>query len=82
MINLSKTQNVTPRTLVQIMTEAEEHNGAVKVAAFPSFADWMQYYEFHYLPILEAIRDGETLSEQENKLLRFMYDDIIEMFKK
>ena len=84
MINLSKTQNVSPRTLVQIMTEAEEQNGAIKVANFDSFADWMAYYNQHYKPVLEAFRgeDVLSLSNEDCRMLNFLCDDLLNMFKK
>lgn len=51
---------------------------AIKVGSFETFNDFMSYYEHHYKPLLEAIRNGETLDAKQRHLLNFMADDLIQ----
>ena len=56
-------------------------NGAqIKAGQFGTFADFLSYYRQHYRPILQAIADGEDLTAQPAALLRFMAQDLLEVF--
>ena len=56
-------------------------NGAqIKAGQFGTFADFLSYYRQHYRPILQAIADGEDLTAQPAALLRFMAQDLLDVF--
>lgn len=78
------------KTLAQVANDIENgnnlheyynNNGAtIKTGNFESFADFLSYYRQHYRPLLEAIRNGDTLDEKQRHTLNFMADDLIKMF--
>jgi len=53
---------------------------SINAGNFESFGDFLSYYRQHYRPLLEAIRNGDTLNEQQRHILNFMADDFIKMF--
>ena len=61
--------------------EYYNENGAqIKAGQFGTFADFLSYYRQHYRPILQAIADGEDLTAQPAALLRFMAQDLLDVF--
>ena len=63
------------------MHEYYNENGAqIKAGQFGTFADFLSYYRQHYRPILQAIADGEDLTAQPAALLRFMAQDLLDVF--
>lgn len=76
------------KTLVQAANDIESgnnlheyNNGAtIKAGNFESFGDFLNYYRQHYRPLLEAIRNGDTLNEKQRHVLNFMADDLIKIF--
>ena len=69
------------KTLAQIANEIEEHfDVTIKAGQFGTFADFLSYYRQHYRPILQAIADGEDLTAQPAALLRFMAQDLLDVF--
>ena len=52
----------------------------IKAGNFESFGDFLSYYRHHYRPLLEAIRNGDTLDEKQRRTLNFMADDLIKLF--
>jgi len=78
------------KTLAQVANDIENGNNlheyynndgaTIKTGNFESFADFLSYYRQHYRPLLEAIRNGDTLDEKQRHTLNFMADDLIKMF--
>ena len=69
------------KTLAQVAAEIEEHfDVTIKAGQFGTFADFLSYYRQHYRPILQAIADGEDLTAQPAALLRFMAQDLLDVF--
>ena len=73
------------KTLAAIAAEVESgkiyyRETTIKVGNFESFADFLSYYDRHYKPLLEAIRDGEAITADRRHLLNFLADDLIKMF--
>ena len=60
--------------------ERERAQLKVKAGQFGTFADFLSYYRQHYRPILQAIADGEDLTAQPAALLRFMAQDLLDVF--
>ena len=78
------------KTLAQVANDIEQGNAreycnaestAVTVGSFESFADFLSYYNQHYKPLLEAIRNGEDINTDRRRLLNFLADDLITMFQ-
>ena len=77
------------KTLAQVANDIENGNNlheynndgaTIKAGNFESFGDFLTYYRQHYRPLLEAIRNGDTLNEKQRHILNFMADDILKMF--
>ena len=78
------------KTLAQVANDIENGNNlheyynndgaTIKAGNFESFGDFLSYYRQHYRPLLEAIRNGDTLDEKQRHTLNFMADDLIKMF--
>ena len=78
------------KTLAQVANDIEKGNNlheyynndgaTIKAGNFESFGDFLSYYRQHYRPLLEAIRNGDTLDEKQRHTLNFMADDLIKMF--
>ena len=78
------------KTLAQVANDIENGNNlheyynqdgaTIKAGNFETFADFLTYYDLHYLPLLRAIRDGEDITPERRHLLNFMADDLIKMF--
>ena len=78
------------KTLAQVANDIENGNNlheytnqdgaTIKAGNFETFADFLSYYDLHYLPLLRAIRDGEDITPERRHLLNFMADDLIKMF--
>jgi hypothetical protein len=77
------------KTLAQVANDIENGNNlheyynnetVIKAGNFESFGDFLSYYRHHYRPLLEAIRNGDTLDEKQRRTLNFMADDLIKLF--
>ena len=78
------------KTLAQVANDIENGNNlheytnqdgaTIKAGNFETFADFLTYYDLHYLPLLRAIRNGEDITPERRHLLNFMADDLIKMF--
>ena len=73
------------KTLAAIAADIENgniyyHETTIKAGQFGTFADFLSYYNAHYRPILQAIADGEDLTAQPAALLRFMAQDLLDVF--
>jgi hypothetical protein len=78
------------KTLAQVANDIENGNNlheyynndgaTIKAGNFESFGDFLSYYRQHYRPLLEAIRNGDSLDEKQRHTLNFMADDLIKLF--
>ena len=64
--------------LAQAVKQVENGwNVKVSVGNFERFHDFESYFNAHYKPLLESIRDGEQLDSKQRHLLNFLADDLI-----
>lgn len=47
---------------------------------FESFTDFLYYFNIHYRPLLEDIRNGKNITSDRKHLLNFLADDFLKIF--
>ncbi len=69
-------------TLSQAVRMVSENGKNVVAAAnFDDFDNFMLYFDNHYKPLLQAIKDGEEIDQQKRHLLNFLADDLLSIFQ-
>jgi len=53
----------------------------IKIGNFESFDDFASYFRVHYAPVLKKVSNGEALTVEESRLLKWFAGEMLETFK-